>query len=614
MKKFTLPFKAMAFFATLACSVGAWADESPWISIEVNTVYSTDAYIYLIPKSEDTTFYWMLEEKDAFEAQGGVDKLVENTIDQWTKWGAMYDETWQGMMESFVVTGSQYEYATDYYGRILWDTDYIVYAFSLDNDGNLTNPVVTTEFHTLQPEASDNIITLELASLVDNGNGKMTATAHATPSIDNEGFVVRCLAKELVDNADLTPGSPSLKHFISDEVIGLFNYEDLMKSECDVKFPRLKEGEEYYLLAMGIDDDIAPTTEIFTLPFKCSAEQAEPTEKITLEISDITPMNAHIRIIPSSDDLKYYYDISTKESVENHGGTEMIANELIINWWKFLSDLYGDMTWLEVMEAQTRQGTLDGWVADLAFDAEVSEIYWGTEYVLYAVAFDAEGKPVTKTATLEFKTPTTEKNDMTFDFEMVAIDDDTSSTSKRKPFTATVDVYPSTDLDGEYTGSYRVNYMKSVILDQYGNVGDLSPEDEFEFITRQFYDSYLDEFTDPVRLVMPDLYGTDFEGNLIEYIVVAMGWEEGPTTPINVFRFNYETSGFERLETPRAIVTGGEGRIHLTGDCENCVVYAMNGTVMGALPASGTVSVPAGIYIVRYTSGGTTMATKVLVR
>lgn len=606
MKSFTNYFRNAFLAAFTLAGVNAFADGT--IEIAISDITATDAVASLTPSSDELLYYWNFMVKEDFDAKGGAEKAIENRIQVWKNLAANYDNTtWEEIMgyelQQYPMTESIADY---FYDTLMFDTDYVVYAFGMDREGNVTAPVSTAEFRTLTPPKSDNTFDITVSDIV-KGGFYMTATAHVQPS-NSDTYMARFFTKTFLDRFDLTPGSNDEKKFIAQEMLYYVNKsEEIANGPHDFVYGRCHEGEEYGVVVMGLNDDMSPSTSL-TVAYFVAEEEKNLQGTITLEVSDITPMNAHIKITPSSDEIRYYYGITKPDIIEKKGGVEMIPEKLIIDWWKYLAELYGGAyRWQDFIEMQTVTGPIDTTIADLVEQGELEEIYWNSEWVLYAVGFNLDGDVITEPAVEYFNTPDCDKSDMTFDIELVDLDLDPNYPNiTRKYYKATVDIYPSNDDE-----TFRANYFQTKYYDQYLEDGVMT--DMFDFITRQFL-PYSQEFSGPVRLILPGLPSTDFYGDPVSYYVMAMGWNEGPTTELNLFKFSCETSALSFSEAGKVTVKGNNGHISIEGDHSGAVVYSADGKLMGTIRGTQHLPVRKGLYIVKYnTPSGATKTVKVSV-
>lgn len=611
MTDFTYTFRTFALGLALAGSMTAMAYEGT-VALEVSDITSNDAVVSVTPSSDDLMYYWNVMDRKEFEAKGGVEKAIENRIAVWERNASYYDNTtWQEMMMYDLHTGAMTESVADYlYDTLMYDTPYVVYAFGMDAEGNVSAPVSTEEFTTLKPIASDNTFEVSILS-IEAGSRYLTATAHVQPSNDDR-YMARCFSKSAIDGLDLTQGSDDEKYFIVDKMLYYVDQKtEVTEGPHDFIFDRIQEGQEYCVIVMGLDENMSPSTALEVFEF-VAVEENKPMEgTITLEVSDITPMNAHIQITPSNDEIYYYYDITTPDVIEMKGGVENIPEKLIIDWWKFLAEIYGSQyTWQDFIEPQTTRGPLDFMAADMIEEGMLSDMYWNSDYVLYAVGFNLEGDVVTEPAVLYFSTPDCEKSNLTFECSLVDMQlDEAYPNTSRKYYKATVDIYPSNDEE-----TYRLNYSEAKYFDQYFDVPPGEEPDMFDFITRNFLPGSA-EFTGPVRLVMPGLAATNYSDEELQYYVYAMGWNEGPTTDIELYPFDCSMTGVNKTLVDNVRVKVTSGRIVLEGEFDTAAVYSTDGRVVGALRPGYSLETPAGVYVIRYTTcGGSVQSVKVVVK
>lgn len=579
--------------------------------ITISDVTYNDAYMEIIPTPDTLRYYWNFTTKTELEKAGGVDNVIDNCIEQWNKMaqGDYYAPDWISMLPYVLFEGAQYENLGEW-KDMLYDEDYVLYAFAMDLEGNLTAPVTTREFHTLGVTPSDNSFEVT-ATTIQNSGYYLTATAHIVPS-NNDTYMGRIYPKTTLDRYDIAPGNFDEKKFACEQMLYQLKPSEILTGEGDVKNDRCVEGEEYAIVVMGLDANNMPSTTLDIVYFTAVVEKPE-LGTLTLEVEDITPMNAHIKITPSSNEFRYYYNITTPDIVEKFGGVENIPEKMIIDWWKFVADLYQLDDWRECIEFQTTSGPLDSMVAELVEEGEISEIYWDEDYVLYAAGFNDNGDVVTEPAVLYFTTPKVEdESDMTFKFRIVdsKLDSRYPNSGNMKYYEVTIEVDPSNDDD-----HYRFKNAQTKYYDQY-----LEDEPGWlkEYLTRQFLPGSM-EVSGLAHFVCEGVQGLDYYGEQLEYYASTIGWNEGPTTDYYQFKYSPALEA-EKIEATKAIADGikltiKNGKIYLTGNFNHAVIYSTDGRVMGACQPGKAVAVPAGIYIVEYVNAnGVTATKKVLVR
>ena len=572
-------------------------------TFEVSNVTTNNLDLTITPADNTIKYYWDLKPKETFDAEGGAEKVIDNHIAKWTAEANSYGDgtTWQEMMGYYLTDGVTREQSLGQYRTLFSGVDYVVYAFGMDPQGNPTTQVGTTSFTTIEVTPSENTFSIKLDEVYPDGY-RMGAKASVTTA-NADTYTMRCVPKLYYDKYDHTPGSIDQLNFITNNITAFVDASKLVSGDQQFTFTSLVEGDDYVLCAVGLDENLIPTTDVATLPFKCEATN---NYSIKLSVTDITPMNAKIKIEPSDPDLRYYFDVASPEVIKSHGGYENIPNGLCIDWWKWIADLYGgEVTWQEVMALQLVSGTIDSTASELVSEVGMSNLYWNGDWVLYAVGFDEKGNVIAGPATFEFSTPDTEKSDLSFEFELVGAEkDEENSRPGYETFIATIDVYPSRV--GE---NFKASQATGRIFDSW-----ISSGQEEEYIKTQFLERSAD-FSDAVRLQCPGLEIQEYGGSIASYYILAMGWNEGPTTPIYKVEFDYDMlSGLSIKESDSASVFGGDGYIRLTGKSDGAAVYSVAGQMIGAIRPESAISVPAGIYLVRYTANGKTLTKKVMVK
>lgn len=584
--------------------------EAGKIEFAVSDITSQDATITLTPTPADLTYYWNVMDKETFLEKGGADKVIENRIEVWEGYANMYHDgsVWQDIMIQELQSGPQ---TTSLYNAFLdtlmYDTEYVVYGFGMDNAGNVTAPVSTIEFKTEATQQSDNTFQIEVTAIQPGASYYYNAIAHVTPS-NNDRYLTRFFTKDFVDKFNITPGSTDEKRFIANEMLRNPQESMMATGEHDFTYNYCELDKDYYVVVMGINDDMTPSTSL-TLAEFTAAPIIDIKGTIELEVSDITPMNAHIRIVPSDENMRYYYSITTPEVIENKGGIENIPEKLIIDWWKYIADMYGDeYTWQSFIPMQTTTGIVDDTVENLVKAGELEEIYWAGHWVLYAVGFDLEGNVLTEPAVLEFDTPDCGESDITFKFNMLSKElNETKSTEKYKYYDVEVEIIPSNDEE-----TYRINCMPTRFYNQY--LEDEVP-DMFEFITRQFLGGS-DETTGTQTVSLTNLVDVNSKNEPIEYGVFAIGWNEGPTTDIFCYSFDLtKEDGLDNVTKEALTFNGENGSLSIKGAYNHAAVYSIDGKLAGLLKPGHSLSLQSGIYIVRYTTlDGIETSRKVLVK
>jgi len=576
-------------------------EPEPSLEVNVSDVSIADAKFTITPSDNDLKYYWMYDTKANFEANGGSEGIINKQINNWQNMASYYPgKTWQEIMTSSLYSGvietSGKEQSSS---GLVWDTDYVLYAFGMDAEGNVSAPLQVAEFKTLPRKVSENTFNVKIESMeIDSKEGATRTTVKTTYTVtptNDDPYLVYVLEKRYVDRYDLTPGSEGETEFLINQVLRYA--KDTYTGPQTFTQTGQRVGTEFCIVTVGMDE--APTTAVNILEYTAEEKVPEPEQPFIIEISDVSQSNAYIKVVPPNNEMKYYLYMATPENIESHGGREVVDIELDRGWYQFLESLYGNITWQELMSKDLITGVREGYVAEL--DDTYPPIKWDSEYVLYVYGVDENCIRNTEIYFADIHTTKCNTSDLTFEFQLVSIEK-TPTSSGVERYKATIDVYPSNDEE-----QYAVHYHKTSIYDQYETNDEWSIDD---YIFDQFK-PYCTKFTGAKRLVVNEIR------NDTDYYIIAIGWDEAPTTEVYKFRFNYlsEPLGVADIEAEAVKVMAIDGGITIKGNYEQAAVYNIDGKVMGALRGDGAhVSLPAGLYIVKYKSNEETTATKVIVK
>ena len=160
-----------------------------------------EAYVKITPSAEDMEYIFDIMEKSEWEElyaedaeaivaariagwqQDVEDGLESNpTLDTWQKYMAYYQHNYPKTV------------AVSEYYNLRWDTDYVMYAFGMNDDGFQTASVVTVEFRTATPVASENTFVVEIGELTAS-----TVAFNVTAS-NNDPYFLTIQVKRQLDN------------------------------------------------------------------------------------------------------------------------------------------------------------------------------------------------------------------------------------------------------------------------------------------------------------------------------------------------------------------------------------------------------------------------------
>lgn len=554
---------ALAAVALLA-SAGASAAT---LEISVSDVSYTDAKVAVTPSDETSTFYYNLIPLAEFEAQGGTEGVVQSCINEWESMGSWYDKTWKEMLPSVLYTGEQQCQANEF--SIVWDTEYVVYAFGMNAEtGEVTIPVVSEQFRTLPSETSENTFSIKVDKVVptEGSSFYMDVTVTVTPT-NEDPYAVLVQKSNFVDFYDGSDETKTEEAYFQKQ-FAPFVMETYTGTQT-LTFNRQKKNTDMYVVVAGFNG--APTTALYKLAFRTEETPAEPEAPFVINVSDITKRDAKINLKPADNTVHYFTSVLRKTKFDEETAKEGGIYAYDRSWYEFVASIEGAHTWNEIFYSMTKTGEFSESAA-VVMDAD--ELAWGTDYVVYAYGINEEGALTTDVVSVEFSTIERQQiDDLTFEFEVIDVTQDEGKST----YTAQIKVTPSTD------DSYGVHYHETKYYDFYIDNTEYTWED---YLETQFDKFVRQQFTGETTVKCTGIR----KGK--EYYCVAAGHDgEAPTTSPFVIKFAYDTvSGIEDLDVEACEVYGAEGRVVAP---EGARVFNLSGIETGA------ENLPAGIYIVR---------------
>lgn len=160
-------------------------------TIETSQISGLSAVIDIKPQDKNTKYFYWLYEMDRYinEFQESDELIIENDIAYWQYVEDITGDSWLEHMQNDLVCGDITINSSDFYNLLLWDTEYIAYAYGLDSLGNVTTPVSKHTFSTLAPEKENTTFDIEISSIEwDDTYKKYAVEATITPSNPDTRF------------------------------------------------------------------------------------------------------------------------------------------------------------------------------------------------------------------------------------------------------------------------------------------------------------------------------------------------------------------------------------------------------------------------------------------
>lgn len=160
-------------------------------TIETSQISGLSAVIDIKPQDKNTKYFYWLYEMDRYinEFQESDELIIENDIAYWQYVEDITGDSWLEHMQNDLVSGDITINSSDFYNLLLWDTEYIAYAYGLDSLGNVTTPISKHTFSTLAPEKENTTFDIEISSIEwDDTYKKYAVEATITPSNPDTRF------------------------------------------------------------------------------------------------------------------------------------------------------------------------------------------------------------------------------------------------------------------------------------------------------------------------------------------------------------------------------------------------------------------------------------------
>ena len=343
--------------------------------------------------------------------------------------------------------------------------------------------------------------------------GEVTSTTISytiIPNIDNANYYAALYAaEELASERDIAVNA------------ALMTMDNAYRGKKTFTAVDLTAESQYKVLYFGYNADDKAYTTNFNVSDAITTADFEITQTIAIEIIDgsVTWRNAYAEFTPSEQGMEYIFDVMDKAKWDSlyAENPESIVAARIAGWEKDVDDGLESNptldTWQKYMQYYQHNST------QTVALSEYYNMYWSTDYVLYAFGMNDEGFQTTKVAVAEFTTATPKASDNTFSVEIGEL---TASTVAFTVTTANNDPYFLTIQDKRYVDRF------------FGANATETWEDMIWDLTFVKTDEQIQDY---IFSGSQSLTNADINKNvdtLHEYQVVIWGFNEGPTTGIYV--------------------------------------------------------------------------------
>ena len=225
--------------------------------IEATNITGDNADISITPKDLTMPYYYATVSGTAYDK--GIENYGSTTAaDQaWWQWIAdMYSMTWQEVMMGQRVTGVKTLPLTDEVISPIWDTEYKVYCYGINDEGEMLTDLYVKDFRTLAPVPSDNQFTIEIEQVYSNGADVKITTTNDDP------YFVNAQRKNYYDSYYTGDDDAFMRKLVGD-MMGvnglLYSGSQTVRVNCQTS------GADYVLFVCGYN--CGPTTQLHIIHF-----------------------------------------------------------------------------------------------------------------------------------------------------------------------------------------------------------------------------------------------------------------------------------------------------------------------------------------------------------
>ena len=253
------------------------------INIDVTDITGLSANFTIEPNDKNASYYFWLDEVSDYETtfENSDNVLMQHDYAFWQYTASLYEGVdWKELMRQDLRSGDLEESSDNLYNILEWDTEYMAYAYGLDEEGNITTQMTKRKFTTKKPETEDTTFDVEVTKCEwDVAFNKYILEAHVTPSDPDAVYFIT------ITNMDwyewyFTPNHTGRKDdaFIQYEIL-----KNTSRPSCDIVRLYCLVGEDVYkpyelrsqhfmpnkrygVFIFGMSED-GPTTPLFVEEF-----------------------------------------------------------------------------------------------------------------------------------------------------------------------------------------------------------------------------------------------------------------------------------------------------------------------------------------------------------
>lgn len=341
------------------------------IALAVDNVTDFEADITATPSDANETYFINCMEAANYEAAGGDTQIAAT-------WVAYIKQKYSGQYSKFTTKGN----ISSSLSNLSPNTKYVLFAFGMDSNGNITSKLSRLDFTTKEFVPTDNC-TFELSA---SNIQATTMTLNVTPSSSTTryyiGLVTAAAAAEYTKDGLAAEFISMEEEYDIDWATTPYVFTGAKSLDVidDLSYKPLTASTEYTFVIFGIDTTGKRTTTVTTFN-ATTAAPAQSDMTFSMEATDITMNGATVTVTPSSQTEAYFSNImpydTYKTATDDNEIISSIAEQLGSNMSNYLE------------------------TGAVKYNYEY-QLVSNTKYVAYAFGYD--GGATTKLFTYEFTT------------------------------------------------------------------------------------------------------------------------------------------------------------------------------------------------------------------
>ena len=424
--------------------------DQPDFVIEVKSVTDTSVEFTITPEDEEMTYIAMMTTQEYFDEFEDDEAYINDDL-SWLdnaayEAGVDLSEYLEGVLKKGAISDTQ--------DMLDPETEYVVYAFGLSNNGIVTSSLYKQTFKTLSTELTELNFEIEVTDI-----GYDTATVTVTPDNDKALYFVNVFSLEEYQNYG-GDESAFVAHInkLRNYYYGLGATADQMVANLgyvgakSLSVEDLKAGTKYMAYAIGIDERFVANSLATVVEFETIAAGVAD---LTFEV-DITKIDYdHIEgsVTPSNNDDTYICSVQYASSLEWSESEEALVESIV-----------DDITAWEDIENALKRGPMSL--------NSISGLQPNTDYIV--VCFGYDGAPTTAPHITHFTTTDAMGNpdDLVVTFEVSDITHNSANVTtipsvgayyftfytEAENFDLLVDEYGTTDACVAYLANSEIDY------------------------------------------------------------------------------------------------------------------------------------------------------------